>query len=68
MARIKVSNETIYFDYSRQAELLIKGAKVDRKNFQKWFKENIPVGSGNVLEYILAREIEKEKKQSGKQR
>lgn len=62
MAKVKISSKTIYFNYSRQAELLIKGANVDMEDFQKWFKENIPVGSGNILEYILDREIKKEKK------
>lgn len=55
-------------NYSRQAELLIAGANVDRAAFEEWFRKNIPVGSGNVLEYILEKQAEKERKQSGKQR
>ena len=57
----------IRLNYSRQAELLIAGAGVDKADFEKWFRKNIPIGSGNVLEYILEKEQEKEKKQSGKQ-
>lgn len=49
--------------YSPQAEMLIKNLKdFDRVAFEKWFFENPPIGSTNVLEYLLHKEkINKEK-------
>lgn len=51
----------IKLNYSRQAELLIAGANVNKEEFDQWFRENIPVGSNNILEYILLKQQEKEK-------
>ena len=47
----------IKLNYSVQAENLIKNLKAfDRAEFEKWFFANLPIGSRNVLEYLLWKE------------
>jgi len=51
-------------NYSQQAEIMIKALKdFDRADFEAWYFANLPVGSTNLLEYILFKE--KENKSNG---
>ena len=50
--------------YSEQTEVLLSGMKdFDRVAFEKWFNENLSVGSNNIIEYLLfKKKIAQEKK------
>jgi len=45
--------------YSEQAIILIKNLKTFKKdNFEKWYLENLKIGSRDILEYLLNKEKE----------
>ncbi len=52
------------FNYSHQFEVMAKSLKdFDRADFEAWYLANLPVGSTNLLEYLLFKE--KENKSNG---
>ncbi len=50
-------------NYSPQFEIMIKALKdFDRADFEAWYFANLPVGSKNLLEYILFKDKENRSK------
>lgn len=47
------------FNYSKQFEVMANAIKdFDRADFEAWYLANLPVGTTNLLEYILFKDKE----------
>ena len=45
------------FIYSKQASVLLSNmATFNKEEFEKWFVENVSIGSSTILEFILYKE------------
>lgn len=44
--------------YSEQAKIMIENLneKFDRKEFEKWFIDNLAIGSNNILMFLMEKE------------
>ena len=49
--------------YSEQARVMMKNLKeFDLQEFEKWFFDNLSVGSNNILEFLIRKENELKKR------
>lgn len=47
------------FKYSEQAKLLLNEMpNFNKKEFEKWFEDNLSIGSNSIMQYLTVKNVE----------